>query len=137
MRLFVYGTLMSGKGRAGIMEPYADLVGPASLQGDLYAVAGGLFPALLRGEGQVSGELWEAISPGAATELLRRTDMVESYRADREENSLYLRRLVRLDDPAGVQAWTYIWNGGRHGLTPIRSGDWREYAALEAAHARR
>jgi gamma-glutamylcyclotransferase (GGCT)/AIG2-like uncharacterized protein YtfP len=123
--LAVYGTLMSTGGafRSGVLEQYADRVGPCVIPGKLFAVHYGAFPALMPGNGQVKGELWRARSLEDLVQMLRTTDSIESYNPHRETQSMYLRRLVTLEAP-DTQAWTYQWNYGYHGLIPIHSGDW-------------
>lgn len=125
MLIAVYGTLMSGGSRAGALEPYADLVGPCRIRGDLYSVSG-MFPALVPGDGEVKGELWRSRNQHATTALLRMTDAIESFYQDDWARSMYLRRAVTLIQPEKV-AWTYVWNRDLERLDRIPSGDWREY----------
>jgi gamma-glutamylcyclotransferase (GGCT)/AIG2-like uncharacterized protein YtfP len=125
LHLAVYGTLMRGHGRA-ILDKWADYVGPCRLRGDLYAVHGDAFPALVPGEGTVTGELWRARSPQAMQEMLAMTDSIEGYRpGEGERHSMYLRRGVETLD--GERTWTYVWNGDRRYLAPIPSGCWRTH----------
>ena len=125
MLIAVYGTLMSGHGRAGALEDLATLVGPCRLRGDLYAV-GTAFPALRPGEGEVKGEIWE-VADENVERLLQRTDAIEGYTEGREDHSMYVRRHVQLVEPAGAEAWTYVWNRSMDHLTFIPSGDWRAF----------
>ena len=121
---FFYGTLMSGH-RGRLFEGIAELVGPATVRGDLYAVSQVSFPALLHGDGIVHGEHWRA-TPDTLARVLHTTDSIEGYRPRDRANSMYLRELAPLLD-SDVQAWVYVWNSPLSWLTPIESGSWREY----------
>lgn len=120
--LAFYGTLLAGlpprPGRPAL-EPHVRLVGPCVLPGQLWDV--GPYPALTSGDGFVRGELWETISPEALSVL----DGWEEYYPGDEAGSRYLRRRVRLLEPVGVSAWTYLWNRSVTELSRIESGDWR------------
>jgi gamma-glutamylcyclotransferase (GGCT)/AIG2-like uncharacterized protein YtfP len=120
--LFVfYGTLMTGlpaRPERPAFEEHMELVGLCRLRALLYDA--GPFPCLVEGDGTVLGELWRA-QDERAIELL---DEWEEYQADKEANSLYLRRLVPLSQPA-APAWAYFWNGSQANLTLVPSGDWR------------
>lgn len=126
MRLFFYGTLMSGGSRGHVLDGLARPVGEATISGDLYDV--GFFPALVPGGGRVVGEVWE-ILPGCRTQALARTDGIEGYR-EGDPYSMYLRRPVnaRLADGSEVVVETYEWNGSVAGLCRIAGGDWRSYS---------
>jgi gamma-glutamylcyclotransferase (GGCT)/AIG2-like uncharacterized protein YtfP len=112
--LFVYGTLRTGAGAAGVLAD-CELVATATVQGTLYDVDG-RFPALmLYGTTPVHGEIWCCPSP-----LLPRLDAYEQV-----ESGVFRRVAVRVD---GHACWTYVAGPAlAHELTPARritSGDW-------------
>ena len=131
--LAFYGTLMSGlPARAGrpALAPYVELVGPCSIPGSLYDV--GPYPALVLGDGVVRGELWRTV----ALDALSVVDAWEGYEFERENQAPYVRRSVRLLEPA-LDAWVYAWNQPLDGLAHIESGDWRaHFEATPPAWAR-
>ena len=58
MRLFVYGTLMQGEVAHALLAERARFIGPATASG--YALFDlGPYPAMVRGEGVVVGEIYE------------------------------------------------------------------------------
>lgn len=129
LRFFFYGTLMGGGVRDSGKHLALKLVEPrAAMKGHLYAV-GASFPALVHGDDDVvRGELWEAEDEDHALEVLTVCDAIEGYRPDDRANSLYLREQVRLLQPAGELAWTYVWNGAQtRYLQRIHGGDWRRW----------
>jgi gamma-glutamylcyclotransferase (GGCT)/AIG2-like uncharacterized protein YtfP len=138
-RLFFYGTLMSNGSRRHALRDIAEPVGPASVRGDLYEVAGGSFPCMLSGPGVVHGEVWQ-VSPGMLREALRRTDGIEGYREHEPESwSMYIRRAVPLlsapptTDADGL-VWTYFWNSGLRGLgDALSDGRWRRRDRIAVA----
>jgi gamma-glutamylcyclotransferase (GGCT)/AIG2-like uncharacterized protein YtfP len=116
--LAVYGTLMTGltyDGRPELEHALRD-VGPCRIPGVLHVVGAGGYPALMEGEGEVAGELYEVADPAILPVL------------DAYEDAEYERRMVRLADPA-VDAWTYVWVAAAPGER-IDGGDWRAFLAL-------
>lgn len=92
IHLFVYGTLRSGGGAAGLLRG-CRLVGTGVVAGTLYDL--GAYPALvLDGRGPVEGEVW-----GCPAEALDRLDEYEGV-----PDGLYLRVPVVVD---GAECWTY------------------------------
>lgn len=127
-QFFFYGTLMGGLKRDAAKYLILDLVGPATVRGDMYAV-GNWFPAICPGDGLVHGELWRACNEDHALAVLEMTDQVEGYRPG-DAHNLYDRQETRLETPDGETAWTYWWNGGRtgrRGLERVPHGDWRRW----------
>lgn len=55
-------------------------------------------------------------------------DKYERYDSLRPNDSLYVRRAVRLIEPA-VDAWVYFYNKGIDGKPLVSSGDWAEHKA--------
>lgn len=119
--LFVYGTLMPGEERWSAVADLAEVVGPASARGTLYATPMG-WPAFVTGAGgQVHGVLLRARAEDAA-ELYSRCDRVEG------EGDLFQRTAARITGPKGeVWAAVYVWHPSR-GEPPGRvlgDGRWR------------
>jgi gamma-glutamylcyclotransferase (GGCT)/AIG2-like uncharacterized protein YtfP len=93
IHLFVYGTLRSGGGAAGLLRG-CRLVGTGSGEGTLYDL--GAYPALvLDGRGPVEGEVWRC-----PAEALDRLDEYEGV-----PGGLYLRVPVVVE---GTDCWTYV-----------------------------
>lgn len=126
MRLFFYGTLMSGETRSHVLRGLARDPVPATISGDLYDV--GHFPALVPGGGRVAGEVFEVL-PGREEQAVGITDMIEGYDPARLRSSMYVRRPVtaRLADGSEVVVETYEWNYGTDGMNRIAGGSWRSY----------
>lgn len=124
--VFVYGTLLQGECRGGLMLAANPLrIVPARSPGRL--VDFGDYPGLLpaRRSGQwVYGEFVEFGEIGA---LLTQLDAVEEYRPEAEARSMYLRRVVPvvLEDGTDGLAWAYIYNRPYDPRRIIQSGDWR------------
>jgi gamma-glutamylcyclotransferase (GGCT)/AIG2-like uncharacterized protein YtfP len=118
----VYGSL-----RAGFALPDAPDMGSAlidrgdcTIGGQLYDL--GDYPGLRLGEGSVVGQLLEV----RHLSVFRQLDEYERYDALRPADSLYLRRVVRLENPP-VDAWVYVYNRDVEGKPLIKSGDWAQY----------
>jgi gamma-glutamylcyclotransferase (GGCT)/AIG2-like uncharacterized protein YtfP len=96
--LFVYGTLRSGAGAAGLLDGCEHL-GPGTVHGILYDIDG-RFPALLlyETEGAVHGEIWRC--PAA---LLPSLDRYEGT-----ADGLFRRVAADVETPRGrVPCWLY------------------------------
>lgn len=107
-------------------------VGPCRVHAALWNTGLG-YPALTRpgdtGAGEVHGELWELTDPESA---LPRLDAFEGLHDGDNDGSEYQRVAVRCAEPAGVEAWIYVWNGTTDGMTRVEDGNWR--ARLAAAY---
>lgn len=105
---FVYGTLKQGECRETSWPYPPTSVTAATTQGRLYDL--GPYPALVRGEDTVVGELW-TVTPEHLKSTLRVLDRIEGYRPDASTN-LYEREVVecRPDDGAIHHAWTYFYS---------------------------
>ena len=133
MRFFFYGTLMAGSGHrlARRVEERMRRLGPAAARRLLHAIPdpGGWYPALVNGEGEVLGDLYE----GALTAAdLADFDRYEDYDPSCPEASLYLRREVPVMLPggAGGRAQTYLFNQPLpEGSRLIAGGDFRAWLA--------
>ena len=116
----VYGILRSDLyGDAGeyaahrrFMEPFADRVGPCKIPGVLYDAG---LAALMPGDGEVVGELWEVRQPVNEAHLARLDGLEGAYD----------RRTVRLIEP-DVDADAYFFNHLRGDDVLIPSGDWAD-----------
>ncbi|ORT61897.1 gamma-glutamylcyclotransferase family protein [Streptomyces sp. CB03238] len=114
---FVYGTLRPGeynhdlflRGRTAAEES-ARLTGALLYEGPGY-------PYLVRGAGQVVGELISA-APGGYEELLAVLDRLE-HGYERE-----VCEVVRARDGAMVRAWVYVATPAVRLGEPIAGGDW-------------
>ncbi|MBC7433878.1 MAG: gamma-glutamylcyclotransferase, partial [Rubritepida sp.] len=80
--LFFYGTLVAGNPNpvAAAIHAALELLGTAQAGGVLYAIhdPAGWFPALVAGEGEVTGALYWA-GPGFDADLLARMDAYEDF----------------------------------------------------------
>ena len=119
--LFIYGTLMPGLRLEAEMHG-ARFVGAAQVPGRLVDV--GLYPGLLHGEGQVTGEVYEVDDAHLA-----RLDAVEEMVPGDRAASQYWREQVTVlaGALAGQRVWTYVYNRPVDGLVPIPHGDYRRY----------
>ncbi len=116
MKLFVYGTLLGGAPQGALLAGRHRA--KASVRGTLYALPAG-YPALvLRGEGEVHGELIE----GLDARLMALLDQYEGV-----AEGLYQR--VQLDVDVGLhreRAWAYVMRAPeRRGGREIPDGRWR------------
>ncbi|NJP37310.1 gamma-glutamylcyclotransferase [Alkalicoccus luteus] len=119
MKLFVYGTLMTGEGNHFFLTKARRLADRARVKGDLYDTGFG-YPALVRGDGDVWGELYEVTS-----ELLPAIDELEGFRAGRNWN-LYYRTTTDVITNFGLQkALVYYYNKPVQSGNKIYSGDWK------------
>ena len=94
-RLFVYGTLRRNGGATHLLGETARFLGEATVAGRLVAL--GPYSALVAGDGEVAGEVFE-IDPAMLPRL------------DEYEGSEYRRELLgaRLTGNEIVEAWTYV-----------------------------
>jgi gamma-glutamylcyclotransferase (GGCT)/AIG2-like uncharacterized protein YtfP len=119
----VYGSLRQGFGLPGTPDLGDRLRarGPCRIPGKLYDLGG--YPGLVSGDGDVAGELYEV--PDLS--VFPMIDAHERYNADDCENSLYLRKAVRLHEPANIDAWVYVYNREIADKPLIDNGDWATY----------
>lgn len=121
-----YGSLLTGLDQLGKPDLKAlgvRLVGPCRVRGLLYDTGLG-WPALLEGEGEVRGELWQVGNPAAVLPVL---DEFEEIVPGDPAASPYRRIAVTCLEPAGLRAWIYVWNRPVDGLAPVAHGDWRAW----------
>lgn len=121
-RIALYGSLLRSfptQRRLGISARLR-FVGPCRIAGRLYDL--GRYPGFLPGDGEVRGELYEALDG----RILDRLDEFEEFDVGRIEQSLYLRRKLPLIEPAG-EAWVYVYNRSVEGCPVVESGCWESY----------
>ena len=125
--IFFYGTLMSGFAlrRRTAVDALLRYVGRGSVRGALFDL--GPYPAAVRAEGTVRGEIYAVTDPAA---LLPLVDAVECYLPDDPARSEYVRAPARvaLEGAADRTAWIYYYAQPLVGAIWIPSGDYREYS---------
>lgn len=104
------------------LSTYLKPAGKALVEGRLFDL--GEYPGLVPGAGSVHAELYEVVDRQA----FRVIDGFEQYDPTDVEQSLYLRRAVRLVRPQ-LDAWVYVYNRRINTAPEIKSGDWIEYLA--------
>ncbi len=108
MLIFVYGTLMRGECRGGVLSGQA-FVGEARTVAAYQLFDCGSYPGLVEADDgrRIEGELWSV--DGACVQLLDRIEAVDE--------GLYVRKIVRLASPhAGDNVQTYLYAQSTHGL---------------------
>ena len=122
--LAAYGELLSRPDldQTGGLKRGLLLRGGCWIPGDLYAV--GEYAALVPGEGQVLGELYEVTDP----EIFEELDWFESYDRGRETEPEYVRRRLALIEPE-TEAWVYVYDRDPARHRRVESGDWRGHLA--------
>ena len=118
-KLFVYGTLMRGEERDGLVVHLK--AEAATVRGHLWRASAG-YPALvLNPQGpKISGEVLDIPNPA----LFQILDLYEGI-----SEELYHRKLVEKETQNGTcEAWVYVMNSlqlKRSKCTPIKTTDWR------------
>ena len=122
-RVAFYGSLMRGLGAAETLgvQPRLRYVGACVCAGELYDL--GHFPGLRPGTAQVVAELYAMLDPGVLAIL----DEFECFDPAQPRDSLYVRQRVTLLEPAGEQAWIYLYNRVPDARERIPDGDWRAH----------
>ncbi len=115
MRIFVYGTLMTGCGNHRMMAG-AKLIGSGEIAGFTMHDIGAFPGIVIGGGGVIRGEVYEV-----SEEVVARLDRFEGC------PRLYRRHPVWLSD--GRAAYTYVFASSTRGRPVIASGDWRNRAA--------
>ena len=133
LRFFFYGTLIAGSGNAVAERAHAQLSpgGAARASGRLYAIPDrqGWYPALVGGEGVVSGFLYEALAGFGEADLAA---------LDRWEGADYRRAeiAVRQEDGREITAQAYLWDGPLPAAAEaIPGGDFGYFLRLRGARA--
>jgi gamma-glutamylcyclotransferase (GGCT)/AIG2-like uncharacterized protein YtfP len=122
----VYGSLLEGHGLPDRPEFGSGLSteGRCLIPGLLFDLGG--YPGLVPGDGTVRGELLRVHD----LSVFRALDKYEKYEPRDRDRSLYLRKAVRLVEPA-IDAWVYVYNCDVAAFPLISSGDWDAYAAKD------
>ena len=86
----------------------------------------GPYPAAVRAEGRVRGEVYAVADP---VQLLTRVDAIEGYVPGDIANSQYTRELVPVSlEPGGQQlAWVYFYERQLGNAPWVPSGDYRRH----------
>ncbi len=122
VKFFVYGTLLQGMKREGILKDGIYL-GPAITQADLYDI--GDFPGIQPGSGTTVGEVYSI-----KKDLLNLLDRIEGYSPSDLSSSLFIRKSITVRDFAEnkkTAAFTYFFNNKINGYIKIPHGDYRRY----------
>ncbi|MFC4293626.1 gamma-glutamylcyclotransferase family protein [Novosphingobium tardum] len=130
---FFYGTL-THEATHPVARAIHALLGPgqaARTGGTLYAIphGGGWYPALVPGDGRISGYYYPVVRPIDASDLPR-MDAYEAFDPADEAASEYLRRsvVVTLPDGATVDADAYLYARALPpGSRVIPDGDFRAF----------
>jgi gamma-glutamylcyclotransferase (GGCT)/AIG2-like uncharacterized protein YtfP len=119
LRVFVYGTLLSGDSNHHIVQPYVNELQAGTVRGTLYDL--GAYPALVPNEegSLVEGE-WLTIDLSGLPVL----DELEDYYGPGEDNE-YERIWIQDAQRPEVAGWIYVYLNA-YGLTRIPSGSWRK-----------
>jgi Uncharacterized conserved protein len=119
-QLFVYGTLRRGERYHGLIEKARCLSFLAQVAGSMVDTGEG-YPAMMRGEGNVCGEIYEIDE-----DALKRVDDLEDYYGPGDSRNLYERvETVAYTDRGEMTVLTYVSN--RFPFSPIPYGDWKLY----------
>ncbi len=124
--IFFYGTLLSNfetQKNLNVAEKI-ELVQQAEIEGELFSF--GEWPGLFLGNGRVSGELYKIKDPS----ILGVLDKFENYFPEDEDNSEYIRKIIRLLNPE-VDAWVYILKTKPLYLEKVKTGSWLEFKNLK------
>lgn len=127
-RVALYGSLMRGLGamdELGISDRLG-YVGPCIVPGQLFDL--GLYPGMRHGKGRIVAELYALLDIGVIEAL----DQFEDYASSHPRQSLYLRELVALIQPAHTEAWVYVYNAVPDASARIAGGDWRAHLMARA-----
>ncbi len=123
--VFVYGTLMTNMPNHKLVKPFVKQVLPGKAKGILYDLPCG-YPAMIRGEGIVKGELLFLENMEEALDIL---DRLECFYGPDNPNNLYDRATEEIEYAGGKTiSYVYLWvqedDLPRIG-TVISDGDWR------------
>jgi gamma-glutamylcyclotransferase (GGCT)/AIG2-like uncharacterized protein YtfP len=117
MKVFVYGTLLTGFGNNRLLNS-SKLLGPEVIEGfDMYSLGG--FPAISPGKGRVEGEVWEI-----EDKTLNVLDALEGY------PHFYNRMKINISNNTD-EAWVYFMDDpGRfynNSAPVVASGSWKTH----------
>ncbi|MFD2328764.1 gamma-glutamylcyclotransferase [Cohnella sp. GCM10020058] len=119
IKVFVYGTLMTGERNHHVIRNFVENVNEGSVQARL--VNAGAFPAVLLSENDQSVVRGQWIT--IRSEGLKATDRLEGYEGPNKQN--FYDRVWISDISNEHQGWIYIWKHD-HGLPEIVGGSWKD-----------
>jgi gamma-glutamylcyclotransferase (GGCT)/AIG2-like uncharacterized protein YtfP len=107
----------------------ADLIGPATLPGRLYAVS--WYPGAVEGEfgdDVVHGTAFKLRTPDATLVWLDEYEGISQAAASARRSTEYVRvrRIVTLSDGRAAAAWVYVYTRSVAGKIRIESGRWSD-----------
>ena len=119
MKIFVYGSLMRGFHNHHILNS-SKLIGEATTSAGRFRMINlGSFPALVKGDGNVKGEVYE-VNPAT----LGRLDRLEGA------PSFYHRESINVEVSGQVvAAQAYVLSRADDGREIVPNGDWRAFQA--------
>jgi len=127
-KLFVYGTLREGEGNHYLIVDNVKSIQKATIRGWMYHLGG--YPAVIEGEGYITGELIEFYNP---IEAFQRIDVLEGYHQPNSPSNHYERITVTAmtEDGGEETCQVYIYPLYRRKqlmehYSLISSGDWVE-----------
>lgn len=126
--IFVYGTLLKQAGNmmANFLKANSEYLAEGYMRGKLYKVD--FYPGALyepEAETLVVGEVYRLRDVPKVLEVL---DTYEGYDAEKEEQSLFLRRKVEVTvGNEVVTTWAYLYHASVEDLPLIVSGDFLQY----------
>jgi gamma-glutamylcyclotransferase (GGCT)/AIG2-like uncharacterized protein YtfP len=119
MLIAVYGTLKMDHHNHGILNGHAKFLGEYTIHGyDMYNV-GGLFPAVVEGDGIVDVELYAIDS-----DRIHVLDALEGFSGEGYEGNLYNRVGINLEEGQHQVYQIYLYNGDVSSLEYIEDGEW-------------
>ena len=130
--IMIYGTLMKGyEGYEELsLDDYLTKIDECTVSGVLYDLED--YPGLIL-KNELGSEASDSVT-SIKGEVYRVDNenifgkMDEFERYDPNGDSLYVREMIRLDDPP-LDAWVYVYNRDVEDATVIESGDWRSYSS--------
>lgn len=125
MKIFVYGTLMSGFRNNFFLEEFDRQ--PLTIEG-YEMIDLGNFPAIRKSKdksSRVTGELYCGVDR-LTLEDIDRLEGFDPY--DSPEDSFYMREVLESPGVPQNSVWVYVLNSERFESAPVPSGDWRKYS---------
>lgn len=134
LKVFVYGTLMSGfYNNNKYLSGKVESIEKAWINGKLYQQFMESYPSLLKGEDKVYGEL---ITLKNFEEDIKALDKLEEFLGEGNPKNLYHREVIlaNLEDNSKEEAYVYFFNvkdekDFEESTMYIPHGDWRRYVA--------
>ena len=121
MRLFVYGSLISGHHNNHRLDG-ARRLGATVVDGFQMIDLGGI-PGVFHSHGDIQGEVYEINE-----DILFNLDRLEGYIESDHASSTYVREEIVL--PKFGKCWIYVWNGNSNDGPQVAGGSWRTKRAL-------